>query len=52
MPKVIQVIEHWTCRGKGTEKNPNRTVREFYSLEGEFLADYDPESEKAKRDEK
>jgi hypothetical protein len=43
MPKLISVIESEICRGKGTAVSPYRTVRQYYSPEGEFLAENDPE---------
>lgn len=41
MPKVIQVIENEETDGNGTDKNPYRMVRRYYTLEGKFLAEYD-----------
>lgn len=40
--KVIQVIETISTRGKGTEENPCRIVHQYWSLEGELLAENDP----------
>lgn len=40
--KVIQVIETVSSRGKGTEENPCRWVHQYWSLEGELLAENDP----------
>lgn len=39
--RVIKVIEVLACRGEGTEASPYRTVRQFWSIEGELLADND-----------
>ena len=41
---VIQVIEVKTTIGKGTERDPNRIIAEYWSLDGVLLAVYDPES--------
>lgn len=41
--RVIQVIETTLeRRGKGTTEDPLRIVRQYYSLEGELLAEDDP----------
>lgn len=40
--KVIQVIETRTKEGEGIENNPYRTVRRYWSLDGEQLAEVDP----------
>jgi hypothetical protein len=40
--KVIQVIETHFCRGKGDESDPMRTVTAYYSFDGDFLAEDDP----------
>ena len=40
--KVIQVIETKACVGRGTEQDPNRVVTQYWSLEGELLAQDDP----------
>ena len=39
--RVIQVIEVVTTRGRGVELDPVRVVRQYYSLEGELLAERD-----------
>ncbi len=39
--KVIQVIETKTLRGAGTMDDPARIVTQFWSLDGELLADDD-----------
>ena len=38
-PKVIQVIECYTNRGDGSADNPHRTLRQYYTLDGVFLAE-------------
>lgn len=45
MPKVIPVIYSETCRGKGTEDNPYRTVVQIHDLDGKLIAERDPELE-------
>ena len=40
--KVIQVIETVSARGAGTPENPCRIVHQYWSLEGELLAENDP----------
>jgi hypothetical protein len=40
--KVIQVIECHINRGKGIEKEPCRTVTQYWTLEGELLVEKDP----------
>lgn len=40
--KLIRVIEVWTTRGDGTEANPCRTIRQYWSIKGELLAEFDP----------
>ena len=42
--KLIQVIAVETVAGSGTERDPNRIVTEYWSLEGELLAVQDPEA--------
>ena len=39
--RVIEVIEVKTYRGEGVEGDPVRTVTQFWSLDGKFLADND-----------
>lgn len=40
--RMIQVIETTlTYRGKGTADDPGRRVKEYWTLEGEKLAEYD-----------
>lgn len=46
MPKVIQVIESIESRGAGVVGSPCRSVTCYYTLEGEFLAESDPEVER------
>lgn len=41
--KVIQVIETKATRGFGTEKDPARVVTQYWDLNGNFLAEMDPE---------
>lgn len=40
--KLITVIKTESLRGDGTEKDPCRTVVQYWSLEGELLAEKDP----------
>jgi hypothetical protein len=40
-PKVMQVIQAWESVGKGTDEDPIRRVATYYTLQGEWLADYD-----------
>lgn len=40
--KVIQVIETQSARGAGTSDQPTRTVKEYWTLDGEKLAESDP----------
>ena len=40
--KVIQVIETKSSRGSGKLEQPCRTVTEYWSLDGEKLAERDP----------
>lgn len=42
MAKVIQVIETELKRGKGVEDDPIRGVMQYWSLDGELLAENDP----------
>lgn len=42
MAKVIQVIEVEITRGKGTEDSVMRGVTQYWSLDGELLAENDP----------
>jgi hypothetical protein len=42
MAKVIQVIEVELLRGKGTEDSVMRGVTQYWSLDGELLAENDP----------
>lgn len=41
MAKLIQVIETDDLRGNGTEGKPYRRVKQFFSTEGELLAEVD-----------
>lgn len=40
--KVVQVVEVQAVVGKGTEEDPNRVITQYWSLEGELLAERDP----------
>lgn len=42
MAKVIQVIEVDERRGRGVEGEPFRIVTQYWSLDGELLAENDP----------
>jgi hypothetical protein len=42
MAKVIQVIEAEVIRGDGSAANPTRGVNQYWSLEGNLLAENDP----------
>lgn len=39
--RVIEVIETRSCRGSGTQEDPYRIVVQYWSLEGELLAEKD-----------
>lgn len=39
--RVIQVIETDSIRGRGTEDDPVRVVKQYWSLKGELLAEHD-----------
>lgn len=41
MPRVIEVIESQTVRGKGVEGDPIRTVVQYHTKDGELLAERD-----------
>ena len=41
--KVILVIETIAKRGLGTEKDPERLVKQYWDLDGNFLAEMDLE---------
>lgn len=41
--RIVHVIEIETIVGKGTERDPNRIVTEYWSTEGQLLAVNDPE---------
>jgi len=43
--KVIQVIRTRSMRGYGTSDDLCRTVTQFWTLSGEFLAEIDPDCE-------
>lgn len=40
--KVIIVIQTVSRAGSGSEKDPNRFIKKFWSLDGELLAVNDP----------
>ena len=40
--KVIQVIVTESVVGRGTEEDPTRSILQYWSLTGEFLAKVDP----------
>lgn len=40
--RVIQVIETKSARGSGATEQPARIVTEYWSLDGEKLAEHDP----------
>ncbi|MDH4241018.1 MAG: carboxypeptidase [Phycisphaerae bacterium] len=39
--KVVKVIFTVSHRGSGTEKDPARLIYQYWSLEGELLAEHD-----------
>ena len=41
-PKIIQVIESYITRGSGDKPNTSRRVRQYFTIDGEFLAEHDP----------
>ena len=41
--KVISVIQTESLRGLGTVGDPCRMVTQYWSMNGKFLAEYDPE---------
>lgn len=41
--EIIQVIRTAiVCRGNGTPRDPNRIVTQFWSVDGDLLAEVDP----------
>lgn len=40
--RVIQVIETTALRGKGTENDKCREVKQYWDFEGRLLAEHDP----------
>lgn len=40
--RVIEVIETKSARGCGSSEQPSRIITEYWSLEGEKLAERDP----------
>ena len=43
MAKLIQVIETYEKRGKGTKEDICRNVKQIWSTEGDLLMEYDPD---------
>ena len=41
---LVRVIAVETVVGSGTESDPNRVIKEYWSLSGELLAANDPEA--------
>ena len=41
-PHVIQVIQTSICKGAGTTEDPCRSATQYFTLDGEFLAENDP----------
>lgn len=41
---VLKVVHVKYLRGEGTEESPSRLVDEYWSLDGFFLAERDPEA--------
>lgn len=52
MPRVIPVIESTVHRGKGIEGDPSRLVKQYHTLDGELLAEYDAWKEQHESEEK
>ena len=50
--KTMQVIETCTVIGAGTEKDLSRHLYEYWSMEGEKLAEFDSINEEKGRDGK
>lgn len=40
--KVIQVIETISLKGSGTEDDPTRAVKQYWSFDGALIAENDP----------
>lgn len=40
--RVIQVIETTALRGKGTEEDKCRKIKQYWDFDGNFLAEFDP----------
>lgn len=49
MAKIIEVIEVWERRGKGTEEDVVRKAYQLWSKEGELIHEFDPEKPKMKK---
>ena len=41
MPRVISVIQHNEKRGAGTDTDPVRVVTQYFTVQGELLAEHD-----------
>jgi len=46
MARVIQVIETFDRRGKGTDSDPMRRVKQFFTFDGELIFEIDPLGER------
>jgi hypothetical protein len=40
--RVMEVIEIMALKGDGTEKDPVRKITQYWDMQGNFLAEYDP----------
>ena len=38
-PRVVEVIESYNTRGRGTTDDPCRCIRQYHTCDGEFLAE-------------
>ncbi len=45
-PSIVSVIHINVKRGQGTYEDPMRVVAQYFSQDGEFLAEHDPVNEK------
>lgn len=45
MPRLVLVIESEVPRGKGTPRDPSRSVTQYHTPAGQLLAEVDPWSE-------
>lgn len=48
MPKVIQVIESTIVRKNGKDRDLYRIITQYHTLDGELLAEYDPDTDDIK----